>query len=424
MAKEKVDFKGRRDDSLESKEEEDGLSLIETLEDKEPELKELEMSDFTYGIKIYFIILAYVLILMIFTLFLPTSIAFILWILAGVGIYKGFETYGEDKPWFSELSEMIQNFGFSSTKDDWGEGEVEDIDGETIEEENTLNFENYAEKFDEWRVTKDTVSAPFISAGDTISKFSFNSDGLYKFRLWTFILTIPLIWWLLFAGGGILPIIFGVWYLILGFSITDATNLGNISALILSYFLIIRIYSYFTNQRRIPFRTDMMSDYDPYVVSHLFQYPQSRSSVSITSKALLLDFVGGWFIIIFMVFAGSAASIGDIFGLNTTTDLSDFISLVIALILFAIAVPIVEELLFRGLILDGLSETYGSWTAIFISSAIFAILHISPLSIINAFWGGMIYGYLRIRTNSLWPGILLHALWNGHLELLNFFYFV
>ena len=118
-----------------------------------------------YGIKIYFIILAYVLILMILTLFLPTSIAFILWILAGVGIYKGFEAYGEDKPWFSELSEMIQNFGFSSTKeDDWGEGEVEDIDGETTEEENTLSFENYAEKFDEWRVTKD-VSAPFVSAG-------------------------------------------------------------------------------------------------------------------------------------------------------------------------------------------------------------------------------------------------------------------
>ena len=32
MAKEKVDFKGRRDDSPESKEEEDGLSLIETLD--------------------------------------------------------------------------------------------------------------------------------------------------------------------------------------------------------------------------------------------------------------------------------------------------------------------------------------------------------------------------------------------------------
>jgi len=422
MAKEKVDFKGRRDDSLESKEEEDGLSLIETLEDKEPELKELEMSDFTYGIKIYFIILAYVLILMILTLFLPTSIAFILWILAGVGIYKGFETYGEDKPWFSELSEMIQNFGFSSTKDDWGEGEVEDIDGETIEEENTLNFENYAEKFDEWRVTKDTVSAPFISAGDKISKFSFNSDGMYKVRLWILILIVPFTWGLLFAGDGILHQIFSVWYYLLGFSSNDALVLGNIGSLFLSYFLIIRIYSHCTNRRKIPFNSDMMSDYDPYVVSYLFQYPQNKEPVAITSKALLLDFIGGWFIILFLAFADTASIKNEVFGDDSILT-GGFFTFVITLILFAIAVPIVEELLFRGLILDSFSEAYGIWTSIFISSTIFALLHVGALGILNAFWAGMIYGFLRIRTNSLWPGIILHGFWNGHLIILEFFYF-
>ena len=168
----------------------------------------------------------------------------------------------------------------------------------------------------------------------------------------------------------------------------------------------------------------MMSDYDPYVVSHLFQYPQSRSTISVTSKALLLDFIGGWFIIIFLMFIGSAASIHDIFGLKSATDISEFFSLAIVLILFAVTVPIIEELLFRGLLLDALSETYGTWTSIFISSVIFAVLHISPIGILNAFWGGMIYGYLRIKTNSLWPGIILHALWNGHLEILDFFYFV
>ena len=47
----------------------------------------------------------------------------------------------------------------------------------------------------------------------------------------------------------------------------------------------------------------------------------------------------------------------------------------------------------------------------------------SDVSILNAFWAGMIYGYLRIRTNSLWPSIILHGLWNGHLEILEFFYF-
>jgi len=108
---------------------------------------------------------------------------------------------------------------------------------------------------------------------------------------------------------------------------------------------------------------------------------------------------------------------------SKSIDVSNFFSLTIALILFAVAVPIIEELLFRGLILDTLSESYGSWTSIIISSVIFALLHIYPLSILNAFWAGMIYGYLRIRTNSLWPSIILHGLWNGHLEILEFFYF-
>ena len=418
MAEKKVDFKGRRDDSEAIEEEsESELTLVESPEDNEPEIRELKTSDFTYGIKVYFIILAYVLLLAFLTLFLHSSIAFILWILIGIVIYKGVESYGEDKPWFSELSEKIQSFGFSGTQeDDWGEGTKD------VEEETPVNLENYAEKFDEWRVGKDAVSAPFISAGDKISKFSFNSDGMYKVRLWMLLLIVPFIWVVIF--GLILPEIFGIWYLILGFSSLDSYVLGNIGALFLSYFLIIRLYSHCTNQRKIPFRTDMMSDYDPYVVSHLFQYPQNKNPASLTSKALLLDFIGGWFIIVFLMFAGSTASINDMAGLNASTDLSEFFSLIIILILFAIAVPIVEELLFRGLLLDTLTETYGSWTSIFISSAIFAVLHVSPLSIVNAFWGGMIYGYLRIRTNSLWPGILLHALWNGHLELLNFFYFV
>tara|TARA_B110000263_G_scaffold235095_1_gene233275 strand:- start:457 stop:960 length:504 start_codon:yes stop_codon:yes gene_type:complete len=165
-----------------------------------------------------------------------------------------------------------------------------------------------------------------------------------------------------------------------------------------------------------------MSDYDPYVVSHLFQYPKDKATLSITSKALLLDFIGGWFIIIFLMLIPSGYIINDI--LNTkSTDVSNIFSLALALILFAVTVPIIEELLFRGLILDSLSESYGKWTAIIISSVIFAILHIYPLTILNAFWAGIIYGYLRIRTNSLWPSIILHGLWNGHLEILDFFYF-
>jgi len=105
-------------------------------------------------------------------------------------------------------------------------------------------------------------------------------------------------------------------------------------------------------------------------------------------------------------------------------NINEYFSLVMILVLLSVATPVIEELLFRGLILDSLSESYGSWTSIFISSVIFAVLHFfsGPLSILNAFWGGMIYGYVRMRTNSLWPSIFLHSMWNGHIVLLQFFY--
>jgi membrane protease YdiL (CAAX protease family) len=281
-------------------------------------------------------------------------------------------------------------------------------------------LDNYAEKFNEWRVAKETVSVPFVSAGERISSFSFNSDGLYKFRLWIFVLFVPLLWYIIITG--ILPIIFGFWYSIIGFSNQsfddDAFVLGSISALFLSYFLLIRLYSHCTNKRKIPFNTGIMSDYDPYVISHLFQNPKGKSVFSVTSKALLLDFIGGWFILIFLTVVSDESPLE----LVASISVSKYFSLVTTLILLAVAVPIIEELLFRGLILDSLSESYGSWASIFISSVIFAILHIHPLSILNAFWGGMIYGYVRMRTNSLWPSIFLHSMWNGHIVLLLFLY--
>ena len=101
---------------------------------------------------------------------------------------------------------------------------------------------------------------------------------------------------------------------------------------------------------------------------------------------------------------------------------SDLLFFISVFLLIAVFTPIVEELLFRGLVLDLLSENYGKWISILVSSVIFGFLHIHPVSIFNAFCGGMIYGYIRIRTGSLWPSIILHALWNGHLIVLEFFY--
>jgi len=409
-----VDFKGRRNSSSSDSEETKKSptdALIRNAGGGDPEV-----------IRFFLFLIFYLFVLLILSNYFTPLIAFILWIATGFGIYKIAENYGEEVPWIKQVLENVQNIGFTSISSDKTPETVETSIDEP-EEEKAADLENYAEKFDEWRVTKDTIAPTFVSAGEKITSFSFNTPGLYKVRLWIFILLVPLLWYIVITG--ILPIIFGTWYSILGFSNKsyddDAFVLGSVSALFLSYFLLIRIYSHCTNKRTIPFNTEIMSDYDPYVVSHLFQNPNQDSTLSVTSKALLLDFIGGWFIILFLTVVSNEAPLE-----NTTAfqnlDIGNYFSLVATLVLLAIAVPIIEELLFRGVILDSLSETYGSWTSIFISSVIFAILHIHPLSILNAFWAGMIYGYVRMRTNSLWPSIILHSLWNGHIVLLLFFY--
>ena len=165
-----------------------------------------------------------------------------------------------------------------------------------------------------------------------------------------------------------------------------------------------------------------MSDVDPYVVSHLFRIPKEYESMKLTVKATFLDFIGGYLILIF-----TSAYALLFFDQISGSDFNDFVaegyfSLLLAILSIAILVPIMEELMFRGFVLDVASEAYSRWVAIIISAILFALIHpLYPLSVLNAFWAGIIYGYLRIRTNSLWPPILLHSLWNAHIILLQFY---
>lgn len=77
-----------------------------------------------------------------------------------------------------------------------------------------------------------------------------------------------------------------------------------------------------------------------------------------------------------------------------------------------IVAPIVEELLFRG---TGyaLLERFGRWTAILLVGITFALVHglLAGFPVIAVFGTGL--AYLRARTNSLYPCILLHASFNA-----------
>ena len=366
-------------------------------------------------IRFFLFLIFYLFVLLILSNFFTPLIAFILRIATGFGIYKVAENYGEEVPWIKQALANIQNIGFTSTSED--DTAPESID--EPEEEKAVNLDNYAEKFDEWRVTKDTITPAFVSAGDRITSFSFNTPGLYKVRLWMFLILAPLLIWVVMWD--IISWPFQIWFS-LWFSWTDAVYLSHICSLILSYFIIIRIYSHCTNNRNLPINSEMMSDFDGYVVMHLFRLPRGYASFKLTFKALLFDFIGGYLLLIFTsLYAMQAFSA--VFSVSFDDFISHgYLSLIIALLSIAVFVPVMEELMFRGFVLDLASEAYGKWAAIFISAILFALIHpLYILNVLNAFWAGLIYGYLRICTNSLWPSILLHSLWNSHIILLAFY---
>ena len=91
-------------------------------------------------------------------------------------------------------------------------------------------------------------------------------------------------------------------------------------------------------------------------------------------------------------------------------------SIDIALLFLSVAIvtPIVEELMFRGYILDAINRKHSDWTAIIWSSILFGLLHLfgGVFYIGSALIGGIIYGWIRMRTGSLLPSIASHMMWN------------
>ena len=78
-----------------------------------------------------------------------------------------------------------------------------------------------------------------------------------------------------------------------------------------------------------------------------------------------------------------------------------------------VAAPILEELLFRGIILDGMLKRYSPAKAILLSSMLFGLVHINPVQVVNAFFLGLLLGWMYWKTGSLRPSMLMHAANNG-----------
>lgn len=85
---------------------------------------------------------------------------------------------------------------------------------------------------------------------------------------------------------------------------------------------------------------------------------------------------------------------------------------IISLLQVCVLAPIIEEILMRGFLLDGLSVNYGNVIALLVSAVLFALLHFNMVQTLSAFICGIILGLLYLHTGSVFCCILAHMGYN------------
>lgn len=83
---------------------------------------------------------------------------------------------------------------------------------------------------------------------------------------------------------------------------------------------------------------------------------------------------------------------------------------VVATLIGAVVVaPFCEETFFRGFALAGFLRGMGVWPAVILSAVLFTVAHGDIGSSVPILALGLVLGYARWRTGSIWPGIALHV---------------
>ncbi len=105
-------------------------------------------------------------------------------------------------------------------------------------------------------------------------------------------------------------------------------------------------------------------------------------------------------------FTGEKTQIIESFGADT-------IGMILAFVSAVLIAPVIEEIVFRGMMLRAFAKHTPVWGAVLLSSAIFALIHFTfgvffPLMIL-----GVVMAVLTVKTRSLYPAIVFHMINNS-----------
>jgi len=135
----------------------------------------------------------------------------------------------------------------------------------------------------------------------------------------------------------------------------------------------------------------------------------------------ILPAIAGYLVYVFAIFLiGLAIVVWDVKipgfqpeEVSLPVEIGSNLTIILTAITVTILAPFVEEIFFRGFILQGLMKRIGKYWAAIVSAGLFSVLHLQLGNIIPLFIIGLILSALFIQTKSIWPSIWLHFMVNS-----------
>ncbi|MGH4126099.1 MAG: lysostaphin resistance A-like protein [Clostridium sp.] len=88
------------------------------------------------------------------------------------------------------------------------------------------------------------------------------------------------------------------------------------------------------------------------------------------------------------------------------------VSPIILILSAAVVAPIYEEIIFRGILLKGMAKKINPTIALVVSAVFFAVVHLNVPQGINAFFLGLVIGFIYLTTESIYLSIFAHFINN------------
>jgi hypothetical protein len=149
----------------------------------------------------------------------------------------------------------------------------------------------------------------------------------------------------------------------------------------------------------------------------LRRYLDKKSFVSLgfKTKGWVVRFGTGSFMSIIILMSGFFIQLRT--GMLHIDDVQFNSVYLVSSLFMCIVTAVIEEVTFRGYILNNLMEGFNKYTALVISALLFSIAHllnadISIFPVTNIFLAGILLGATYIYTRNLWFPIGFHLFWN------------